>query len=274
MEQLVIISGSESDRKFIDPGLELCKELNISVDYQILSAHRNVKELDRYLAEVEQNGKTRAIIGAAGLSAALPGAVSARVKMPVIGVPLPGGAMDGADAAASILQMPAGVPVATMGPVGKEGILRGVRFAKRIIDMPDPKSGEVVIISNSKSPKLKSDVVDQGIKLCQDYNIKSDYEFLPMREDLLAYLKNIENDNNKIIITVIEDTGWSVAERVNVPVLAVDVKPDWKTILDARPLIGMSDGVILPVVGAIGSAGMKNAVHFAARIKGCQIQKK
>ncbi|MDR1071506.1 MAG: AIR carboxylase family protein [Rickettsiales bacterium] len=134
MKELVIICGSKSDQEIVDHGIKLCQEYDIDFEQRTLSAHRNVKELDQYLEEVEANGKTEVIIAAAGLSAALPGAVAARVKIPVLGVPLAGGVLNGVDAAYAILQMPGGVPVATMGAIGKPGMLNAVHMAKRILD--------------------------------------------------------------------------------------------------------------------------------------------
>jgi 5-(carboxyamino)imidazole ribonucleotide mutase len=134
MKQLLIIAGSKSDEKFVEQGLKICKELKIDVEFKVLSAHRNLDELLQYLEAVEKNGKTKVIIAVAGLAAALPGVVAAKVKLPVIGVPVDGGPLNGMDALLSIVQMPKGVPVATMA-IGNAGMQNSIHFAKRILDL-------------------------------------------------------------------------------------------------------------------------------------------
>lgn len=132
MKEVVIIAGSESDKKLVEHGLKLAEELEIDVEFKVYSAHRNLEELLKYLEEVEKNGKTRVIIAAAGLAAALPGVVAAKVRIPVIGVPVDAGPLNGIDALLSIVQMPKGVPVATMA-IGKAGMINAIHFADRIL---------------------------------------------------------------------------------------------------------------------------------------------
>lgn len=134
MEKLVIIAGSKSDEALVQKGLDLCKELGIKYEFKVFSAHRNLDELLAYLKEVEQARKTKVIIAIAGLSAALPGVVAAKVSIPVIGVPVECGALRGVDALLSIVQMPKGNPVATMA-IGTAGMLNSVYFAKKILDL-------------------------------------------------------------------------------------------------------------------------------------------
>jgi len=132
MKELVVIAGSESDTEFVAPALKLAEELGIETEFVIFSAHRNLEELLNYLNEVEKAGKTKIIIAVAGLAAALPGVVAARVMLPVIGVPRDVGPLNGIDALLSIAQMPKGVPVATMA-IGSHGMLNSVNFAHRIL---------------------------------------------------------------------------------------------------------------------------------------------
>lgn len=134
MKELVIIAGSKSDEEFVSQGLKLAQELGVDAEFKIYSAHRNLEELLQYLGEVEKNGKTKVIIAVAGLAAALPGVVAAKVKLPVIGVPVNCGPLNGVDALLSIAQMPKGVPVATMA-IGNAGMQNAVHFAKRILDI-------------------------------------------------------------------------------------------------------------------------------------------
>ncbi|RKX86297.1 MAG: 5-(carboxyamino)imidazole ribonucleotide mutase [Spirochaetes bacterium] len=130
MKDILFLIGSESDRKLIEPAIDLIKEKQFSYTLKAISAHRNLAELLEYL---KNNSKSfRVIIAAAGLSAALPGIVASQTKVPVIGVPLSVGELSGIDALLSMLQLPKGVPMATMG-IGIQGLLNAVYFAERII---------------------------------------------------------------------------------------------------------------------------------------------
>lgn len=134
MKDILFIIGSESDRESITPGMELIKEKELSCQLEVISAHRNLAKLVEFLEREEAN--FRIIITAAGLSAALPGVVASLVKLPVIGIPLVSGQLGGMDALLSILQLPKGIPVATMG-IGKQGVLNAVHLAERIIRTRD-----------------------------------------------------------------------------------------------------------------------------------------
>lgn len=131
-KDILFIVGSTSDEAQIASALELAKSLNLTYDFVVYSAHRNLKELTAFLEGNSDNYLV--IICAAGLSAALPGVVAAMVKNPVIGVPLVSGELSGMDALLSILQLPKGIPCATMG-IGKQGGLNAVHLAKRIVDL-------------------------------------------------------------------------------------------------------------------------------------------
>jgi 5-(carboxyamino)imidazole ribonucleotide mutase len=133
MKDVLFIIGSESDTAAVEPGLALLSEKGMSFDLKVISAHRNLEELVSFLKREEQG--YRVVIAAAGLSAALPGVVASLVQRPVIGIPLVAGALSGMDALLSILQLPRGVPVATMG-IGKQGVLNAVLLAERILKVP------------------------------------------------------------------------------------------------------------------------------------------
>jgi 5-(carboxyamino)imidazole ribonucleotide mutase len=133
MTDILVVIGSESDRERIEPGIELIGQKGLSHRLEVLSAHRNLVELLDFLRD--HAAEYRVIIAAAGLAAALPGVVASQVENPVIGVPLEGGPLSGIDALLSILQLPKGVPVATMG-IGKQGVLNAVHLAERIIRLP------------------------------------------------------------------------------------------------------------------------------------------
>jgi len=133
MKDVLFIIGSESDTQAVEPGLQLLSEKGMSFDLKVMSAHRNLEQLVAFLRQEEAG--YRIVIAAAGLSAALPGVVASLVKLPVIGIPLVAGALSGVDALLSILQLPRGVPVATMG-IGKQGVLNAVLLAERILKLP------------------------------------------------------------------------------------------------------------------------------------------
>jgi phosphoribosylaminoimidazole carboxylase PurE protein len=133
MKDVLFIIGSESDTKAVEPGLQLLSEKAVSFDLKVMSAHRNLEALVAFLKQEGSN--YRIVIAAAGLSAALPGVVASLVTLPVIGVPLVAGHLSGIDALLSILQLPRGVPVATMG-IGSQGVLNAVLLAERILRLP------------------------------------------------------------------------------------------------------------------------------------------
>ena len=111
--RVAIIMGSTSDLSKIEPAVEILKSYGVSVDVRCLSAHRAHLGLSAFIKETETNG-TEAIIAAAGMAAALPGVVASQTIIPVIGVPLTSATLDGMDALLSIVQMPTGIPVATV----------------------------------------------------------------------------------------------------------------------------------------------------------------
>lgn len=133
MKDVLFVIGSQSDETAVKPGLSLLEEKGLSFDLKVLSAHRDLEQLISFLRAEE--GNYRVVIAAAGLSAALPGVVASIVKLPVIGVPLAAGPLSGIDALLAIVQLPRGVPVATMG-IGPQGVLNAVHLAERILAVP------------------------------------------------------------------------------------------------------------------------------------------
>lgn len=111
--RVAIIMGSTSDLGKMEPAVEILKSYGVKVDVRCLSAHRAHAGLSAFLEEANNNG-TEVIIAAAGMAAALPGVVASQTILPVIGVPLSGSVLDGMDALMSIVQMPSGIPVATV----------------------------------------------------------------------------------------------------------------------------------------------------------------
>lgn len=111
--RVAIIMGSTSDLPKMEAAVEILKSYGVTVDVRCLSAHRAHAGLSAFIEEADHNG-TEVFITAAGMAAALPGVVASQTVTPVIGVPLSGSVLDGMDALMSIVQMPPGIPVATV----------------------------------------------------------------------------------------------------------------------------------------------------------------
>jgi 5-(carboxyamino)imidazole ribonucleotide mutase len=123
-----IVMGSDSDLPVMRAAAEVCAEFGIAHEVRVVSAHRDAEGMLAYGAEAAGRGLEVLIAGAGG-AAHLPGMLASVTSLPVIGVPVPSGRMDGLDALLSIVQMPAGVPVATVGiGTGRNAGLLAVRI--------------------------------------------------------------------------------------------------------------------------------------------------
>ena len=136
MPQVAVIFGSKSDLKYWEESKKYLEYFNISFELKILSAHRTPDEVSIVAKNARKNGIS-VIIAGAGMAAHLAGAIAAHSDIPVLGVPLPGGILDGADALLSTVQMPAGVPVATFA-VGTAGLRNACVFAAQILSLNHP----------------------------------------------------------------------------------------------------------------------------------------
>lgn len=114
MSQIGVIMGSDSDYQVMEEALEILRQFEVPFEVIISSAQRTLKRTVDWVKGFEAQGG-KLIIAAAGLAAHLPGVVAAATILPVIGVPMSSGAMEGIDALYSIVQMPAGIPVGTVG---------------------------------------------------------------------------------------------------------------------------------------------------------------
>ena len=117
--RVAVIMGSMSDLDKVSPAVTILKDYGVAVDVRCLSAHRAHEGLSAFVKEANENG-TEVIITAAGMAAALPGVVASQTVLPVIGVPLSGSVLDGMDALMSVVQMPSGIPVATVAINGSK----------------------------------------------------------------------------------------------------------------------------------------------------------
>lgn len=131
MSKVAIIVGSENDRPYAQEAKDILDSKNITANIHVASAHRDHIGLEKVIEQEHANG-VKVFICMAGLAAALPGTVAARTNLPVIGVPLDVGPLNGIDALLAIVQMPAGVPVGTMG-IGKAGAKNAAHFTAKIL---------------------------------------------------------------------------------------------------------------------------------------------
>jgi 5-(carboxyamino)imidazole ribonucleotide mutase len=138
-----VIMGSKSDWEFMAAAAEVMEELEVPHEVRIMSAHRTPDITLEYSASAAGRG-LRAIIAGAGGAAHLAGVVAAKTILPVIGVPMPTTSLNGMDSLLSIVQMPKGVPVATMA-IGKAGAANAGLLAAQIIALSDAKLGERLV---------------------------------------------------------------------------------------------------------------------------------
>jgi 5-(carboxyamino)imidazole ribonucleotide mutase len=134
---VVIFMGSASDWKHLQGAADILRRLGVSFRVHVTSAHRTPRRTVELIREAEALG-CQVFICAAGMAAHLAGAVAAHTPRPVLGVPLPGGVLDGVDALLSTVQMPAGIPVATFA-VGPAGARNAAFFAAQVIALDRPQ---------------------------------------------------------------------------------------------------------------------------------------
>jgi 5-(carboxyamino)imidazole ribonucleotide mutase len=132
---VAILMGSESDLTTMQSAAEIFDKLGIDYEIKITSAHRTPAVTQQYIADAEQRG-CQVFISAAGLAAHLAGATAAHTLKPVIGVPIDSGPLQGMDALLSTVQMPAGIPVATVA-IGKTGAKNAAYLAAQIMALKD-----------------------------------------------------------------------------------------------------------------------------------------
>ncbi len=125
-----IIMGSDSDLEIMKESALILEEFDVPYDMTILSAHRTPHELVAYMENANKNYKV--IIAGAGAAAHLPGVIASHTTLPVIGVPIDSSPLNGVDSLYAIVQMPGGIPVATMA-IGKAGAKNAGIFAVQIL---------------------------------------------------------------------------------------------------------------------------------------------
>jgi len=132
---ILVLLGSDKDKPHLERGLPYFERLQLSYDLQVSSAHRQPERTTRLAREARSAGY-KAVICVAGMAAHLGGVVAAHTTLPVVGVPIGGSSLGGADALYSFVQMPAGVPVATMA-IGPAGFANAVIFCAQMLAISD-----------------------------------------------------------------------------------------------------------------------------------------
>lgn len=134
-ERVAVLMGSPSDSDRMKPATEILEKFGVDVDTKVMSAHRTPKDVADFASSASEAGFSVIICGA-GMAAHLAGAVAANTILPVIGVPLSGSAISGFDSLLATVQMPKGIPVAT---VAIDGALNAALLAIQILALSEPK---------------------------------------------------------------------------------------------------------------------------------------
>jgi phosphoribosylaminoimidazole carboxylase PurE protein len=134
--KVAVVMGSKSDLPVMEETTALLKQFGIETEMRVLSAHRCPEEVAAFSKAAADNGISVMIAGA-GMAAHLPGVIASYTTLPVIGVPIDASSLDGIDALLSIVQMPPGIPVATVG-IGKAGAKNAALLAVEMLALAEP----------------------------------------------------------------------------------------------------------------------------------------
>ena len=137
MPLVAVVMGSRSAAEAVQPTLDILTELNIDHEVNVISAHRTPEKAKQYAQEARGRG-IEVIIAAAGMAAHLPGVLASWTTLPVIGIPIASGELKGVDALYSIVQMPPGIPVATVA-IGSAGAKNAAYLAAEILGIKHEK---------------------------------------------------------------------------------------------------------------------------------------
>lgn len=149
---VAIIIGSKSDEDVMKNCIKYLDFFELKHELKVLSAHRNPDALHEYISRFAAK-EVKVVVAAAGMAAHLPGVVASLTTLPVIGVPLPGSELQGIDALLSIVQMPTGIPVATVA-IGKAGAANAAVLSAEIIALSKPELKEKLATFRKMGSKL------------------------------------------------------------------------------------------------------------------------
>ena len=163
MSKVGIVMGSDSDLKVMGKAADMLEKLGIEYEMTVISAHREPDVFFEYAKSAEEKG-FKVIIAGAGMAAHLPGMCAAIFPMPVIGVPMSGKNLEGQDALYSIVQMPPGIPVAT---VGIDGAANAAILAAEILAVSDEKLAQLLL---KKRIEAKEAVLEKNHRIEEKWN--------------------------------------------------------------------------------------------------------
>ncbi len=163
MKKVAIIMGSDSDLPVVEKAINTLKEFSVPFEVHVFSAHRTPDEASEFTEKARDNG-FGVIICAAGMAAHLAGAVAARTTLPVIGIPVKGGVLDGMDALLSTVMMPSGIPVAT---VATNGAVNAALLAIEMLSIYDDELREKL---DNKRKEAKETVLKKDADISARFN--------------------------------------------------------------------------------------------------------
>ena len=161
---VAILMGSDSDLPTVQVAIDLLKKLQIRAEVKITSAHRTPVATHEFVVDADKRGCS-VFICAAGMAAHLAGAVAANTLKPVIGIPIESGPLDGMDALLSTVQMPGGIPVATVA-IGKAGAKNAAYLAAQMMSLADVELAQRLIeerAANAKAVFAKDEALQQKL---------------------------------------------------------------------------------------------------------------
>lgn len=164
MKKVAVIMGSDSDLPVVEKAIDTLKEFGIPFEVHVYSAHRTPAETKDFVSKAKENG-FGVMIAAAGMAAHLAGAVAANTVLPVIGIPVSAKKLDGLDALLSTVQMPSGIPVAT---VAIDGAKNAAILAAQIIALSDEQLYAKLVKDRSDAAKT---VLEKNAKIEAAYNV-------------------------------------------------------------------------------------------------------
>ena len=164
MKKIAVIMGSDSDLPVVSKAADTLKSLGIPFEMHVFSAHRTPEEAKEFSANARKNG-FGAIIAAAGMAAHLAGAIAANTTLPVIGIPMKSGNLGGIDALLSTVQMPSGIPVAT---VAVDGAVNAALLCAEILAVTDD---EIAAKLDAKRASDTAKVLEKNKAVEEQFNI-------------------------------------------------------------------------------------------------------
>ena len=163
MKKVGIIMGSDSDLPIVRKAMDMLSSFNVPYEVHVYSAHRTPDEAGQFAADARENG-FGVLIAAAGMAAHLAGAVAANTTLPVIGIPCKSSNLDGLDALLATVQMPSGIPVAT---VAIDGATNAALLAAEILALSDEELAEKL---EAKRAKDAAAVLAKDAEIAAEYN--------------------------------------------------------------------------------------------------------